>query len=68
MIMPYFTSFPVRQPAGLATEATENTVVSRVLSDSVTLADSPGVMRGMMDSCIATLTCNCSMSGISSST
>ncbi len=42
MIVSYFTTFPVHQPAGLVTEATEETLPSSVWSGSVIVAASPG--------------------------
>ena len=45
MIVSYFTTFPVHQPAGLVTSDTEETSPSSVLSGSVTRAFSPSLMR-----------------------
>ncbi len=41
MIVSYFTTFPVHQPAGRVTEATDDTSPSSVLSGSVTVAGNP---------------------------
>jgi len=63
MIVSYLTVFPLHQPAGPVTEATEETSPSSVLSGSVILAASPGLMRPTMDSGISTCTCILARSG-----
>ena len=68
IIVSYFTTLPVHQPAGRVTLATLVTFASNVRSGSVTIAFMPSLTRSMIDSWMPTLTCIWSRSGMSSST